>query len=274
MSDIKCAGCGKINHLTFDKKVNMMSCSKCNCLFAEKQDSQKNHFFKKRKIVRTFPETIKNKLTHELFYNIIDDSYIDYLKLKTKMDFKNAFDIGSRFGGFVKKLNKYGIDSYGIESDDELSKFADRNKIEWGYFDENYKSDKKYDLICLTQILYYLPDSYSILNHAKNMLTDDGGIFIATLNPQSPIMYGKESPLPNKTMNVLLSKQNFESLNDKGLELIDYTEYATPLYRDLYTEKNSTTKKFKILQYALKLKKPYLREPDGEHAFILLKKSS
>jgi len=80
--------------------------------------------------------------------------------------------------------------------------------------------------------------------------------------------------IPNKTMNVLLSKQNFESLKDKELELIDYTTYATPLYRDLYTEKNPIIKKFKILQYTLKFKKPYFQEPDGEHAFILLKKSS
>lgn len=274
MSDSKCVACGNINHLTFEKKVNMMLCSKCKCLFAEKQDSPKTLFFKKRKLVKTLPAIVKNRLTHELFYNLIDDTYIDYLKLKTKMDFKNAIDIGCRFGGFVKKLNRFGIEAYGIEADDELSKFADANKVEWGYFDENYKSDKKYDLICLTQMLCYLPDSFSILNHAKNMLTDNGVIFIATLNPQSSIMYSEQSPLPNKTMNVLLSKQNFKSLNDNELELIDYTEYASPLYRDLYTEKNPMVKKFKILQYTLKFKKPYFQDPDGEHAFILLKKKS
>lgn len=56
--------------------------------------------------------------------------------------------------------------------------------------------------------------------------------------------------------------------------MIDYTTYRTPLYADLYTEKNPVIKKLKILQYTLKSKKPYVQDPDGEHAFILLKKSS
>jgi len=270
----KCIICDKIDCLTFNKKLNILSCHECGVLFAEKQNNQKIHFFKKRDNP-TLLAKMKNKISHELFYNLIDDIYIHYLKSKTKMDFKNALDVGTRFGGFVNKLNKFGVDAYGIEADDNLLKFAVTKKVEWGYFDENYISNKKYELICLTQMLYYLPDNFSILNHTKNMLIDNGVIFITTINPQASNIQNEKSPLPNNTINVILSKQNFESLKEKiGLEVIDYTTYRTPLYADLYTAKNPIIKKLKILQYVLKFKKPYVRDPDGEHAFILLKKIS
>lgn len=260
--------------LIFNEKLNILSCNECGVLFAEKQNSQKSHFYKKRTNLTVLAK-MKNKISHELFYNLIDDVYINYLRSKTKMDFKNALDVGTRFGGFVSKLNKFGIDAYGIEADNELLKFAVTKKVEWGYFDENYNPNKKYELICLTQMLYYLPDSVSILNHTKNMLTDKGVIFITTINPLASNLQNEKSPLPNNAINVILSKQNFESLKEKiGLEMIDYTTYRTPLYADLYTTKNLVIKEFKILQYILKFKKPYIRDPDGEHAFILLKKSS
>ena len=246
----------------------MMICSSCGVLFAENRVSQESHFYKNKTPV-TYLDRIKNKLTHELFYNLIDDVYIKYLK---SFSFKSAFDIGTRFGGFVTKLNENGIDAHGIEADNELLKFAKSKKVTHGYFDENYKPERKYDLICLTEMLYYLYDSISILNHAKTLLTDNGMIFISTLNPESPNMYNENSPLPNKSINVILSRKNFESL--KGFELVDYTTFRTPLYSDIYIEKNPILKKLKIMKYVLKLAKPYVKDPTGEHAFVLLKKFS
>jgi len=128
----------------------------------------------------------------------------------------------------------------------------------------------KYDLICLTQMLYYMRDNYTLLKHTKNMLSDNGLIFIATINPESPYLRNElKSTFTGPGTNMVFSKNNFESLEKKiGLRLLDYTEYRANMFLDLYTNKN---KKLNMIQYFLKLKKVYVPDPDGNHVLLLLK---
>jgi len=267
----RCIACDQINCLTyFNEELKVLSCNDCGALFTEKRSNPKTHYFREGR-APTFLEKVKTKMTHVRFWKLLSDEYVRYLKSKTDMNFKNTLDIGTHYGSFVAQLNKLGIDAHGIEANAEYVKFAVTKKIEWDYFDESYQSNKKYDLICLTQMLYYLPDSYSILRHTKNMLTDNGLIFIATVNPQSSLVKNGLVPsLGGDFANIMLSKKNFESLKTKlGLEMIDFTTYRTPLFIDIHSSKN---KKIKIAKYILKLKKAYVPDPDGEHIFLLLRK--
>ena len=70
---------------------------------------------------------------------LIAQSYLAYLKKKTKVDFKNVLDIGCGFGDFVEELNKIGIKASGIESDANTVKNAKSN-VNYGLFDESYDS--------------------------------------------------------------------------------------------------------------------------------------
>lgn len=95
------------------------------------------------------------------------------------------------------------------------------------------------------------------------MLNDGGMIFVSTINPESTL---NKNISFSDTINVILSRKNYESLESKmGLKLLDYTTLKTNILYDM-------KKKFNILLYFAKLKKPYLFETDGNHAFLLLKK--
>ena len=157
---------------------------------------------------------LKNKKGDKRFWKLVSDEYVKYLKLKTDMSFKHVFDVGTYYGTFIKSLTDIGIDAEGIEANQNLVRLGVTDKIKHGYFDTNYKSGKKYDLISLTQMLYYLPDSFSILKKCHEMLTDDGLIFISTINPQSSLIQEKLTATFQPNVNVYLSKTNFSSLKE------------------------------------------------------------
>jgi len=271
MLNIKCIVCNKINCVRyFNEQAKILECSECKAIYSEQQIDSKTIHFQEDLNIPTLSEKIKNKLTHERFWKLLSDEYMNYLKSKTNMNFKTALDVGTYFGSFVYELNKIGIDAYGIESNEKYVRLSVSNKVECGYFDENYKPKMKYDLICLTQMLYYMRNNYSILEHTQKMLSDDGLIFIATTNPESPYLRNKlKLVFEGPGTNMVLSKYNFKSLEKKmGLKLLDYTTYRTDLFFDLYDAKN---KKLNMIKYFLKLKKAYVSDPNGNHAFLLLK---
>ena len=238
-------------------------CISCNGIFREEPRDSTNHHtkeFDKEEFTR-----LKNKKGDVRFWKLVSDEYVKYLKSKTDMSFKHVFDIGLYYGTFVKSLTDIGIDAEGIEANQNRVRLAVTDKIQHGYFDINYKSDKKYDLISLTQMIYYLPDSYSILKKCHEMLTDKGLIFISTINPQSSIVIEKLVPTFQPHVNIYLSKTNYSNLDN--YELLDYTAYMPDMFNDMYKHN-----KFKMIKYMAGLKKAYSVNPDGNHAFLLLKK--
>lgn len=71
-------------------------------------------------------------------------------------------------------------------------------------------------------------------------------------------------------MNILFSKKNFESLEDKiGLELIDYTTYRPEIFLERFRRSGAKDEVLNYLKFHWK--KAYQPDPDGHHAFVLLK---
>lgn len=266
-----CIVCSKINCMSyFNDKEKILQCNKCNAIYAEQFINSKNIHFQSTSEKPSIISKIKNKFTHERFWKLLSDEYVNYLKIKTDMNFETALDIGAFFGSLVHKLNKKGIDAYGLEANERLVQLSISDKVEYGYYDESYDPKRKFDLVCLTQMLYYMRDNFSILKHTKKLLSKNGLIFIATTNPESSFLKNElKTVFQGPGTNMVLSKQNFESLEEKlGLRLIDYTTYRTELFFDMYSKKN---KKINMIKYFLKLKKSYVKDPNGNHAFLLLK---
>ena len=118
-------------------------------------------------------------------------------------------------------------------------------------------------------MIYYFRDSYAILEQCRRLLTNNGLIFIATINPQSTL-YKHYMPFFREYSGttMLLSKKNYEMIHNKtGLKLIDYSIYRADYYIDTRYRKY---KKLNAVKYFFKLKKPYVQVPNGNHAFILL----
>jgi 2-polyprenyl-3-methyl-5-hydroxy-6-metoxy-1,4-benzoquinol methylase len=265
-----CLACNQNNCLTyFREEDKILYCNECDAIFIENEEpSTKIFHHKDHRDSTLFQRIIMNIRGYNLKYN--SETYTKYLKLKTNMNFKNALDIGTQYGHLVKYFIKIGIDAYGIESDEHMVKLSNSKKIKWAYFDENFQTNFKYDLICLTQMLYYQRDSYAVLEKVKKMLSPDGLIFIATTNPKSPILKNKlKTILPTYGANMILSKKNFESLEKKiGLKMLDYTEYRSNLGIDYSIGKNRL---LVFLKYFLKIEKTLTLNSEGNVALVLLK---
>ena len=114
-------------------------------------------------------------------------------------------------------------------------------------------------------MIYYLPDSFAILKKCHEMLNDNGLVFISTINPESSLIKNKLTVNFTPDVNIYLSKLNYAHL--ENFELLDYTNYNADMFNEMYQHN-----KIKMIKFMVGLKKPYTINPDGNHAFLLLKK--
>ena len=243
----------------FDDK-DYFTCLDCDCIFRSRLPTITT--------ITTIQNNLKEKLgviISKRFWSIVANQYVKYLKTKTGLKFKTAFDIGSAYGHFVKKLEENDIDAVGIEKAQRTYDERVTNKIKLGFFDESTNLDKKYDLICLTQMIYYLNDPISVLNNAKKFLNPDGFIFIATYSVISPF-FKKYPKIMQGDTNIMLSKKNFENLS--GFKIIDFTNFRS----DLFLERRKQSNVFNEIKNYVKFhfKQSFTEFEQGQISFILL----
>ncbi len=265
----KCLACNSINRLKVINEILIIyKCEACHAIFLEKEYQQQKIESEENfpKIKEWYLQQIQKPIEEKIV-----NFYVDYLMKNTKMDFKSVLDIGTGYGYFIKKLKKNKVSVEGIESNRFKNKFAVVKNIKLGYFDENYELRGKYDLICITQVLNYLRETSKILQNIKKNLNDEGLIFIVTNNPESKYVIKDYSNAIEESYycNMLFSKKNFENLKETiGLEMIDYTTYREDIAMDFVHNNNKLT----FIKYRMNLKKPLVKDPDGDIAMILLRK--
>ena len=237
---------------------NYFTCNACDCIFRSNPPD---------KMINSNTDSLKQNLStiiSKRFWNVVANQYLKYLKSKTGLKFQTAFDIGSAYGHFVKKLEECGIDAIGVEKEQRTYDKSVTTKIRLGYFDESMTLDSKYDLISFTQMIYYLNDPISVLNHAKKFLSDGGLIFIATYNANSPLL--KKYPQIIQGVNILLSRKNFENLS--GFRIMNFTNFQP----DIFIERYKTSSMFNELKNYIRFhfKQAFKESEQGPQSFILL----
>ena len=204
---------------------------------------------------------------------LIAQSYLTYLKKKTKVNFKNALDIGCGLGDFVEELNKIGIKASGIESDANTVKNAKSN-VNYGLFDESYSSTIKYNLISINQTLYYFEDSFAIIKKISSLLEINGIILIATVNTASS--FRQKHKIWTQGCKICLGNKIWKNFDKFGLKCIDLTTYDDRLYIDFFLHKTNLMSNAKFLKnlmlYLSLLKKIIVLKKDGINNFVLLQK--
>jgi 2-polyprenyl-3-methyl-5-hydroxy-6-metoxy-1,4-benzoquinol methylase len=264
-SCILCKTSGQLSYFIDEAKVIL--CNNCKCLFKETvyKKSSHNEISSKNKIKNMVQKSI-SKSTAE--------HYVKYLKLKTDFSFKSSLDIGAGFGNFVSSLNRFGVDAHGVESDKNTHKNRVTEDIQLGFFDETFESEMKFDLISFNQSLYYFKDVFAILDKATQLLNKNGILLITSINPESDLI------LKNKFWiggcNALMSKKNFKSLENLGLQLMDISSFNDNLYVDFRLRKDGKIGKFtfwrNFLLCSSKLKNMISFDEHGVHNYVLLKK--
>jgi len=267
--ETNCRFCNSQNIENLDS--NFIQCNECDCIFNHNfNDTKKSLLKNKVTIQNSIFSTISNPIKMR-FWDLISKECIKYLEEKTSMKFKTGLDVGALYGHLVKRLNELGIFTKGIEVEQNYISNDISERISFGYFDENFQSDEKYDLICLTQMIYYVKNPYLVIKKASKLLNDSGIIFISTQNPTSSIIKQKQYPIFENSMNILLSEKNFQAIaNDLNLKLIDFTNFRPNIYLDRLKNSNIKSEFMNFLKYH---KKPaYEKNLDGHHSFLLLQK--
>jgi 2-polyprenyl-3-methyl-5-hydroxy-6-metoxy-1,4-benzoquinol methylase len=207
------------------------------------------------------------KKIHTFVSQTYADYYIKYLKEKKIQNVKSCFDIGADLGTLVNELNKMGIDTEGIEQNYNNIINAVTSKITHGTFNIEYTTDKKYDLVTLPQVIYFLGDILELLKKIKTMLNPNGIVFIVTSSSHS------KDHISKYKNHKLYSKEQYCNIASKlGFEIIDYTEVQTNIGTAFKHGKVIGLLKMAI--YKIGIKKAITKKKCGNFTFLLMKSNS
>lgn len=191
------------------------------------------------------------------------DFYINYLKEHNALNVNSCFDIGSSAGVFVDRLNELGINTEGLEKNAD---HIQSKNVKEGSFDINYKTDKKYDLITLPQVIYFLGDFESICKKLKSMLNTRGTIFIVSVPIEfpNPITFSDSKTYP------LHTKIEYEKICDTlGFDLLDFSTFQSDI--GVAFNQGKIRAIFRLFLFIIGLKNPIIRNPTGNNLYLLLK---
>ncbi len=97
-------------------------------------------------------------------------------------------EVGAANGSFIEKANNAGIESYGLELNQERVKVAQKNKIKIyaESIEEHAKGNKnKYDVVCSFQVLEHIADVRTFINAQIDSLKVGGRLVISVPNNDS-----------------------------------------------------------------------------------------
>lgn len=192
------------------------------------------------------------------------DYYIEYLKKNQVLNVKSCFDIGSDLGTLVKELNKIGIDAEGIEQKQENVSNAVTPNIIHGTFNDEYIVSKKYDLITVLQVIYFLGDILKVLKKIKSILNSNGMVFIVTSSSHS------KDHISKYTNHKLYSKKQYHDMASKlDFEIIDYTEVQSNLGVSFIH--GTIIGMLKLIAFKTGIKKAIIEKEKSNLTFILMK---
>lgn len=260
-----CKICHEDNCLE-EYKRDVKRCIKCNSIY---EDFEHEKFPN----ITALNNIIKVKMQKKIS-KIIAEAYVEYIKINGGLNFENMLDIGAGYGTFVELLIKNGIKAEGIESDELTVRNSNFNIVN-AFFDENYKIEKKFDLISINQCLYYFNNQFEILEKISNMLNNNGRILISTINPESD--FRLKNFIWTQGCKVALGSKIFQNLERFNLKCQNITSYDDNLYKDFFLHKNKQMSKIKFwkntISYILKRKKMITMDVNGIDSFILLQKT-
>lgn len=208
---------------------------------------------------------MKSVVANNYVSKVYADFYINYLKNHHALDVKTCFDIGSSSGVFVDELNKMGIDAEGIESD---AWKIQSPKVKQGSFDLNYAVGKKYDIITMPQVIYFLGEVEQILSKLKSMLTSKGKIFIVT----SPNRFQNNITKSTLKTYKLPTKEEYHEICTRlGFTILDYSVYQSDIGVAFNDGKLKAIQR--LIAFKSGLKKTIIEDPNGNHVYLLLTKN-
>ncbi len=127
--------------------------------------------------------------------HLLNPYRVNYIEQQAKGLFgKKVLDLGCGGGILSESLAKKGACVTGIDMTDKPLKVAvehaKQNNLDINYIQSTIEafskqcqiSGEKFDIICCLEMLEHVPDPLSIITSCKNILADDGLLFLSTIN--------------------------------------------------------------------------------------------
>lgn len=165
----------KITDNAYGSLWTFYKCNKCNFVFS-------NPYIPKKDIIEFYSNLKDTEYTDEAggraknFYSILKR-----LEKFNKTD-KSILDIGSASGIFLYIAKKLGYETTGIEPSEYLVSEA-KEKFDISLFNgtiENFKTDKKFSVITLLDIIEHLVDADKFIKELDKYIIDEGLLVIVT----------------------------------------------------------------------------------------------
>lgn len=178
----KCLICKSSNTTTFEHEsregfpIELLKCNECqhiSQLPKKETDIYTSGEFSEKYRDKATPSTAKIKSLDKKALKRID-FYSEYLPDPPG----KVLEIGSSIGSFLHLMKLKGADVTGIEPDPAFSEFS---KHQYSFPQENlmledFKSDKKFDLICSFHVIEHVPDPEDFVKRMKALSAPGGKI--------------------------------------------------------------------------------------------------
>jgi len=187
IEQVNCLFCEKNNHTLLANEyenLGVVQCNNCGLIYTNPKQKEPEKvywgdeyaYFKEAKLI------FEGKAEHHR-----DKNYLHEIKLIEK--YKKAgsvLDVGPAMGFFLRLFDKKKWSVEGVEPSPTLSNLA---KKYFGLqitncFLENFKTDKKFDVITLIDVFEHVSNPKTVLNKINDLLKNDGIAFIKVPNGQ------------------------------------------------------------------------------------------
>ena len=168
-----------IQYLQKSSFVSLNKCSDCNFIYSSPNFAGDQKFYD-----LIFSDTNKYPQNRWEF-----NKSIEIIK-NSKFKRPKILEIGSGDGAFIRKLVKKGLTTKNAITAIEYSKFGKSKIQKFGIKclsidikkTNNILPHKKYDFICLFQVLEHLDNIHKLIDRLKNLLSKNGELLIAVPN--------------------------------------------------------------------------------------------
>ena len=232
-------------------KFLLSECQNCGCIFQKPIPSQSeigtfyatNYYSYQVGRKKSFFDKLRENTIRVNYEGISNFSFFwKIILLFTRKKFKDILPISKGGGNFLdigcgdsinlRILKDYGWNTYGIEISEDAVKAAQAENLNVIHSTlEDYNPDVKFNAMRLWHVLEHLLDPHASMEKIKNLLTDDGVVYIAIPNTRSlnAYLFGKYwigYDVPRHLINYSL--KSFEILlKSHNLKISSYKHAST-----------------------------------------------
>jgi len=243
----------KFNSSYFDSEV--IKCKDCGYAYTKNTEKYKleklyhNKDWKEFSNISKIEHKIKKRKLKKIWEYLIKHSGANknsarslYVYLKPFFNNKTLLDVGADKGYVLEIFEKKGFKVFGIEPSLENVQYINsklkKNVCKVGFLEEINFDYKKFDLIIASHVLEHIQDIKLGLTILKNILSNDGILFIAVpncFNEEVLVSSVYKNPhihhFTKKSLEKIFSELNFEIISNeiysmpKLISKIDYLKY-------------------------------------------------